>query len=257
MKLSTTMKKIILLLGVIVSLLASVNVLRAQNSEGVIKYEVKIDMHRRIPKERENMKAMFPQFRTEHQQLFFNGTGSLYQLIEEDAEEDMTSTHGGGAVQMRMNAPKVDVYLDNESRLRFVAQEFMGKEYLIIDTLNVSPWKFGQETKVIQGYECKQAFYTDESRPDQKIEITAWYTDKIRPFLGPERFQSLPGTILAVDVNNGERVIVATEIEFRPLKKNELKKPAKGTQVTMTEYRAIVDEQMKKMGGNGAFIIRN
>lgn len=251
------MKRIILVLGVIVSLLACVNVLHAQNSEGVIKYEVKIDMHRRIPKERENMKAMIPQFRTENQQLFFNNNESLYQRIEEDAEEDMGSTQGGGAIQIKMNAPKVDVYLDNTSQLRYVLQEFMGKDYLIVDTLNVSPWKFGQETKVIQGYECKQAFYTDDSNPDQKIEVTAWYTDKIRPFLGPERFQSLPGTILAVDVNNGERVIVAKAIELRPLKKNELKKPSKGIKVTTAEYRAVVEEQMKKMGGNGAFIIRN
>src|SRR5262249_31664243 len=97
----------------------------------------------------------------------------------------------------------------------------------------------------------------DESRPDQKMEITAWYTDKIRPFLGPERFQTLPGTILAVDVNNGERVIVAQSIEFRPLKKNELKAPTKGMKVSQAEYRALVDDQMKKMGANVGFIIKN
>ena len=245
------MKRIILL-GIIVSLIASVNVLKAQSSEGVINYEVKINMHRRIPKEREDMKAMIPEFRTENQQLFFNATESIYKRVEEDSEEDMASTPGGGGrIQIRMNAPKSEVYLDNGSQMRSVLQEFMGKEYLVIDTLKVSPWKFGTETKTIQGYECKQAFYTDETRPDQKMEVTAWYTEQIRPFLGPERFQSLPGTILALDINNAERVIVATSIEFRPLKKNELKKPTKGTKVTQAEFRAMVDEQMKKMNGNG------
>ena len=251
------MKRIILLLGIIVSLAAGVNVISAQTSEGVINYEVKINMHRRIPKERESMKAMIPEFRTEKQQLFFNSNESLYKKVEEDAEEDMSSTSGGGGMQIRMTAPKIEIFLDNSTQMRSVLQEFMGKEYMVLDTLKVSPWKFGTETKTVQGYECKQAFYTDESRPEQKMEITAWYTDKIRPFLGPERFQSLPGTILAVDVNNGERVIVAKSVEFRSLKRNELKKPSGGTEMTQAAFRTMVDEQMKKMGGQGGFIIRN
>ncbi len=253
------MKRIILLLGIIVSLVAGVNVLSAQSSEGVINYEVKINMHRRIPKERENMKAMIPEFGTEKQQLFFNGNESLYKNVEEDSEEDMASTPGGGGggMTIRLNSPKIHIYLDNATQMRLSQQEFMGKEFLVSDTMKISPWKFGTETKTIQGYECKQAYYTDESRPEQKMEVTAWYTDKIRPFLGPERFQSLPGTILAVDVNNGERVIVAKSIEFRPLKKNELKAPSNGTKMSQAEFRAMVDEQMKKMGGQGGFIIRN
>jgi GLPGLI family protein len=252
------MKKIILLLGVVVSLVACFNVLTAQNSnEGVINYEVKINMHRRLPKEREDMKAMMPEFRTEKQQLFFNGNESLYKKLEEDAEEEMSSSHSGGGMTIRMNAPRIDIHLDNATQLRTMKQEFMGKEYLIVDTLKVAPWKFGAETKTINGYECKQAYYTDETRPDQKMEITAWYTDKIRPFLGPERFQSLPGTILAVDINNGERVIVAKTIEFRTLKKNELKIPSGGIKTTQAHFRAMMDEQMKRMGGSGGMIIRN
>lgn len=257
MKLSTTMKRIIILIGILTSLAAGIEVM-SQDTQGVITYEVKVDMHRRIPKERESMKAMMPQFRTEKQQLFFNGNESLYKKLEEDSEEDMSSgTAGGGGVRIVMNSPKVEIFLSSTDQIRYMLQEFMGKEYLITDTLKVAPWKFGTETKVIQGYECKQAFYTDETRPEQKLEVTAWYTDKIRPFLGPERFQSLPGTILAVDVNNGERVLVAQSIDLRPLKKNELKKPNGGTKVTQAEYRAMVDEQIKRMGGGNGFIIRN
>src|SRR3954466_8273134 len=119
-------------------------------TEGVITYEVKMDMHRRIPKERENMKAMIPQFRTEKQQLFFNANESMYKKVEEDSEEEMSSTGQGGGVQIRMQAPKLEVYLDNSSQIRLSSQEFMGKEYLIGDTLKVAPWKFGTETKTIQ-----------------------------------------------------------------------------------------------------------
>lgn len=250
------MKKLILLLGVVVCLVATINVARAQNDEGVITYETKTDMHRRIPKEREAVKAMIPQFRTDKQQLFFNPNESLYKKLEEDSEEDMEATGHGGGVQIRMNQPNVVIHFMQGSQIRTTQQEFMGKDYLIVDTLKMVPWKFGTETKMIAGYECKQAYYTDESRPDQKTEVTAWYTDKIRPLLGPERYQSLPGTILAMDINNGERVVVAKTIEFKKLKKGDLKVPASGTRMSQPEFRKMVDEQMKKMGASGGVMIR-
>jgi GLPGLI family protein len=89
------------------------------------------------------------------------------------------------------------------------------------------------------------------------LEITAWYTDQIRPSLGPDRYNTLPGTVLAVDINNGERVLVARSIEVRELKKNELYVPDSGTKVTQAEYRKIMEEQMEKMRANGRTFIRN
>ena len=256
MKLSTTMKRLIILLGVIVCV-AAANIVWGQ-TEGVINYETKVNLHRRIPPEREQMKAMIPEFRTTKEQLFFKGAESLYKPVIEDSEEDMTSTtHSSGGMTIRMQIPNSETYLNRDTQERIVQQEFQGKQYLVEDTLKVSPWKFGTETKTIQGYECKQAFYTDESRPNQKMEVTAWYTDQIGPFLGPERFHSLPGAVLAIDINAGERVIVAQKVELRTLKKNELKRPSDGEKTTATAYRKMVDEQMKKMGASGGMIIRN
>jgi hypothetical protein len=67
----------------------------------------------------------------------------------------------------------------------------------------------------------------------------------------------LPGTVLAVDINAGERVIVAQKVDMRSLKKNEFKKPTDGEKTTAVAYRKMVDEQMKKMGATGGMIIRN
>jgi len=252
------MKKILLLAGVLVSL-AAANVVFGQTS-GVITYEVKVNLHRRLPLDRADMKAMMPEFRTTKEQLVFNDHESLYKPLIEDEEEELS----GGGMRIKMQQPNVEIYLDQQTGKIVSKQEFMGKDYLIDDSVKVSPWKFGTETKVIQGYECRQAFFTDETQLNingtvttQKREITAWFTDKIRPFLGPERFNTLPGAVLAVDINNEERVVVARKIEFRELKKNELKMPASGTKTTQAEYRKMVEEQMKQMGGRGGVIIRN
>jgi GLPGLI family protein len=270
---STNMKRIVLLIGVIISVFA-VQTIFAQET-GVITYETKQNLHRNIPKEMEARKAMIPEFRTTKNQLFFTSTESIYKPVIEDEEEDMTASSGGGNMVMRFRGgPPEEIYYNADQQSALTSREFMGKQYLITDSLTVAPWKFGTESKTILGYECKMAYYTATDQmttmrvegsgpptPETRTvtrEITAWYTDKIRPSLGPDRYFSLPGTILAIDVNNGERVTVATKVELRALKKNELKAPEKGDKITQKQFRKMMDEQMQKMRqGGGGFMIRN
>lgn len=243
------MKRILLLLGVLVSL-AAAQIVFGQ-TEGTIIYEVKVNMHRTLPKEREEMKNMIPEFRTSQDQLFFNATESLFLPVEEDEDQDINS----GGMQMRFQRPRVENYINQASSRRVVQQEFMGRKYLIEDSLKVMAWKFGNETKDVKGYPCRQASFYNE---DRKQSIVAWYTDKFRPFLGPENFNTLPGAVLEVNINDGERTITAKTIELRPLKKNEIKIPSGGTRTTEVEYRKMVAEQMEKMRANGGnIIIRN
>ena len=53
------MKKIILLIGVIIMLIAA-HVAFGQDQEGVITYEISINVHRTLPADRQDMKAMVP-----------------------------------------------------------------------------------------------------------------------------------------------------------------------------------------------------
>jgi GLPGLI family protein len=243
------MKRILLFLGVLVCLTAA-HVVFGQ-TEGSIIYEVKMNMHRNLPKEREEMKNMIPEFRKHRDQLFFNTSESLYKAVEEDDDTDVDN----GGMRMVIQRPKNEIYVNQAATKRILLQEFMGKKYLIEDSLKVTPWKFGTETKDVKGYACKQASFYNEER---KQNVVAWYTDKLRPFLGPESFNTLPGAVLLVDINDGERIITAQSIELRPLKKNEMKIPSGGTKTTEPEFRKMVREQMEKMGGSGGnIIIRN
>ena len=266
------------MLGLLVCLLAA-RVVFAQT--GVITYESRVNLHRNIPADRQEMKAMVPEFRITKFSLSYNEGESLYKTIVEDEEEQFSS--GGGAVRMTMRIPKTEMYTNSSTTAILSVQELMGKKYLIQDSVKVSPWKFGTETKEILGYTCHMAYFSREEEvpmmrmsatqasssgttttntppaPEKRtVEVTAWYTDQIRPSLGPERYNSLPGTVLAVDINNGERVLVARNVEKRELKKNELYVPDSGTKVTQDEFRKIMQEQMEKMRANGGgMFIRN
>jgi GLPGLI family protein len=251
MKTMSVQKIILLIIGIVVGLGAATMVI-AQPVQGVITFEVRVNMHRTIPKEREEMKNMIPEFRTSMQELYFNEKESLYKPVEDD-EEDIEGQNGG--VHIRMRQPKVKTYVNTETLAQVTQQDFMGKDYLIEDTLKILPWKFGTELKTIMGKECKQAFYHNEER---KQDVVAWYAPGFRPLLGPEVFGSLPGAVLEVNINDGERVVTAKSLDVRALKKNELKAPKDGTKITRHAFRKMADEQMERMRANGSnVIIRN
>ncbi len=223
-----------------------------QSAEGIITYEIKTNMHRNISPERQEMKNMIPEFATSMEQLFFNENESLYKPVEEEEEDDEIRDEG---MRMRIHRPKNEVYVNKKDFKRVMLQEFMDKKYLIEDSLRMRPWILGGATTEIHGYVCRQATFYDEER---KQHIVAWYADAFRPFLGPENFNTLPGAVLQVDINNGERIITAKNIEFRPLGKKEMKVPASKTKTTDAEFRRMVKEQTDRMRANGGnIIIRN
>lgn len=210
-----------------------------QLTHGVINYEVIIDIHRSLPEDRQELKAMVPQFRTDNYQLFFTPAESLYKMKE--AEEVVSA--GGGGMRMSMRMPRTETYINRETRERTVFQDIMGKNYLITDTIDILPWRFGNEQMEIAGYMCMMAWYTDTVT---KQEITAWFSPQLSPFMGPDRYVSLPGTVLAIDINNGERVMVARSIESREVKPEEVLKPNRGEKLTREEFNKMIQEQMQR-----------
>lgn len=224
-------------------LLASLSGL-TQSTEGVITYETRVNMHRMLPPGQEERKAMIPEYRTIKTQLVFNNDESLYTPIIDDEEEE-----DGDRGRRPFRPMQSEVYLKQSTGIMLTKQDFRfaSKQYLVVDTVKVAPWKFGTDVKTVAGYECKQAYYTDT---DGKT-ITAWYTDKLRAFIGPDQFNTLPGAILALDINNGERVMVAKSVELRSLKKGELQELTGGEKISRAQFKKYMDEMRKRRQANG------
>jgi GLPGLI family protein len=230
------------------TLLATLSVF-AQNTEGVITYAEKVNMHRRLPNP--EMKAYVPEFRTSKMELYFKGDECMYKAPEDEDDEDMTA--GGGGMQMRFRRPSSEIYRNFATDMRIEQRDMMGKKYLIIDTMKISAWKLTTDTKKILNYDCIKATYDDTTR---KQKITAWFTDAIALTAGPNNIGSLPGMVLAVDINDGETVITAANIAFKPVKAEDIKAPSKGEKITEPEYRKKMQEMMQRNGGNMR-VIRN
>lgn len=222
----------------------------AQTTEGVILFDEKTNLHRNLPPDAADMRAMVPEFRVSKSELLFSSAESLFRNIEEEDDDDVSQ----GGMVMRIQRPEAVYYRDFAAGRKTDHREFFGKYYLILDTLAAPGWKITGETKTILDYTCMKATMQDTVRQRQ---ITAWFTDAIPVSAGPGPFGQLPGMILEVDINAGEMVFTATKIVARKLKKNEIEAPKKGEKISEADFQKMVAERMRENGGRPMRIIRN
>lgn len=224
----------------------------------------------------ERMKKMFEKTFI----LNFDKTSSVYK------EEEKLDTPGQGGGGMRMMSSMMGgggtYYKNAKDKMYTVDKEFMGKEFLVKDTLTNYKWKMEGETREIGGYVCykataiipasktdfrnfrpkkeedlkkaeekakaegeKKTSFFDEVDLPKDITITAWYTMDIPVNQGPEAYWGLPGLIL--EVNDGKTTILCSKIVLNPKDKVEIKAPNNGKQVSQKEYDEIVVKKMEEM----------
>lgn len=234
------MRKIAILLGVIVPLMGI-----CQEESGIITYEIKINMHRRIPDDRAEMKNMIPEFNVLRAELLYTQEASMFRPIVEDVEAEPGP---GGGFRMMMQRMSSQVYKNFSTQKLVEKRDFMGKNYLIADTIRQFSWKIIPEPRQIAGYNCMKAVRQDTAA---RQKITVWFTPEIAVSSGPERMGTLPGMILAADINNGETTMTAMTVEKKAIPLEDIQEPKKGKYVTQEEFRKMMMDYRREMGGQG------
>ena len=223
----------------------------AQELEGVITFEKKVNVHRKLGEDRQEMKAYIPEFQTSKTELLFTSTALLYRELE--AEDEMNTEHDGANVMIKMQRPENVIYWDLQNGKKVEQREFFGKKFLIEDELVARAWKISGESKKILDYACQKAVFKDTANAQT---VVGWFTPAIPSQAGPESYGHLPGMILEIDINDGEVVIIAQEVTLKELLEEEIKAPKGGKKVTDGEYQAIVEEKMKEFNASGRGGIR-
>ena len=237
----------------------------------------------------ERMKKMFEKTFI----LNFDKSASIYK---EEEKLDASPQGGGFRMMSSMTGGGGTFYKNVKDKAYTVDKEFMGKEFLVKDSLANLNWKMEAETRVIGGYTCykatavKEASKTDfrnfrpkkEEEPKKEsdkpaeekktnfmdaielpkeITITAWYTPEIPVNQGPEGYWGLPGLIL--EVNDGKTIILCSKVVLNPKEKAEIKAATKGKVVSQKEYDETVIKKMEEFremnqgrSGGGGFQIR-
>jgi len=222
--------------------------------------------------------------------LNFDKTASIYK---EEEKLDAPGQNGGG---MRMMSSMMGgggtTYKNVKEKTYSVDKEFMGKEFLVQDSLPKLDWKMESETKQIGGYTCYKATAVkpvsqsdfrnfrpkkEEAKKEEKekttnlmdsfempkeVTITAWYAPEIPINQGPENYWGLPGLIL--EVSDGKTVILCSKVVLNAKEKVVIKAPTKGKVISQKEYDETVTKKMEEMreqfkngGGRPSFRMGN
>lgn len=120
-------------------------------------------------------------------------------------------------------------------KLSNIGIDFDGKDRLILWN-----WEVTNETKIINGYNCKKAI----SRTFDAY-FTVWFTEDIPVTAGPEKFDGLPGLILYV--NTGAVEFIAEKVEILKEKIAITKPQIPSSTVTFAEMVDIVTKKFSQV----------
>ncbi|MBB1192910.1 GLPGLI family protein [Flavobacterium sp. SOK18b] len=290
------------LIYTVVIAIASFLGVQAQEFQGMAVYESKTstsDFKSRMQGNKEMtpdmQKMMEERMKKAFEKTFILNFDKSASVYKEEEKLDATGQGNGGMRMMMSFTGGGGTYYKNVKEKSFtVDKEFMGKEFLIKDSLPNLQWKMESETRVIGGYNCfkatavKPASKTDfrNFRPRREevatakpadgaaktslldnlempkdIVITAWYTPEIPVSQGPENYWGLPGLIL--EVNDGRTVILCSKVVLNPKVKTEIKASTKGKVTSQKDFDDAVTKKMEEFremnqgrGGNGNMQMR-
>jgi GLPGLI family protein len=224
------------------------------NDSGVVKYDDKMKLNIKLEGESAGYADMLPKERTEQKILYFTPDVSVYQGDKEKKNPDDVEQEAGGAmVHVQMASSDDKIYRDLKAHKKIEQREFMTRMFLIESDAGKADWKLTGAQKTILGFPCQEALREDDGK-----KFRAWFTPSIPVSSGPQNFGNLPGLILSVDIDDGQRTITASSVTFTTVDKSLLVKPKEGKKVTAEQFHKIVDEKRKEMGaddGNGAHAI--
>lgn len=224
---------------------------------GSVIYEQTVKLDIQLEGDAAQFAHALPKERKSEKILHFTEEAALYENHQSDNPEEVMNMDGGGTMMIKMVEPDNKVYTDLAKKKQIEQREFMSRLFLIESECDQSGWKLTGEQKMILDYACQEAVTEADGKP-----VHAWFTPQISVPAGPESYSSLPGLVLAVDINEGEKILEATTVDLQPVEAQLMKKPKKGKKVTQEEFQAIVEEKMKEMGaeheggGNHVFTVR-
>ena len=241
------MKKLLFAIGFMGTLVMT-DAQQASNGfllSGEVIYQEAVKMDIQLEGVDAQLAAQLPRERKTEKILHFTPQEAMFENHQADDPGDAIHMEGSG-MMIKMYEPDDKIYIDLENKRVIEQKDFMSRMFLIESPLEPQKWRISGEQKTILDYACLEAVNDGEGK-----DIHAWFTPQIAVATGPGRYSGLPGLVLAVEMDGGDRKLEAISLELKPVDESVLKKPTRGKKVSPEEYQAIVDEKMKEMGTEG------
>ena len=237
----------------------------SQNFQGKAYYMSKISVDKsfmdnpRTAQYRGYMEKMLKQNTEKNYILEFNSTESMYKEQAKLDVDDGRSGYNWMAQYVGDNIGKL--YKNVSDKITVNETEFMGRFFLLTDSISDQKWKMTGETKKIGKYTCYKATYEKEVKEQvfsfgswnnegnqtknvgktRKVEVVAWFTPEIPIATGPSWYGGLPGLILEISDDNTS--VLCTKIVMNPTEKSKIKRPKKGKVIATSDFLVLQDEK--------------
>jgi GLPGLI family protein len=239
------MKRTFLTLMILVTVLAAFS--QAINNEGAVVYEEIIKFDIQLDNMTPEMEAMLPTESKTVTILYFTENVSRYEIIDNEGDAAIEEEAGGATVKIMISQPENIFYRDLKNKKTIEQTEFMTRKFLVESEAETDEWKLTGKQKMILDYPCQQAV-----KKDGEDEVVVWFTPAIPVSTGPASYANLPGLVLAMEADHGDRSIIASSVDLKKIDESNLQKPKKGKKVSKEKYMAIVKEKTEQMGEDGA-----
>lgn len=173
--------------------------------------------------------------------LDFNDTISRFKIQEIMASDELDID---GAIAT--SGCQKEIFTFNKKTYRNNAESlFNENEYLIVDSIEKN-WKYTNEKKLIDGYECYKATTENiikNSYGEFHHPVIAWYCPEIPYQYGPAGYGGLPGLILQLQVRYN--LFGAEKIELNSTNKKLLKIPNQGEVISNELFNKKISDIME------------
>lgn len=237
------MNRIIVFLVIIIT-----NSLFSQNNSGRASYKVTINKKNFEKNDTivsDNNKELINYFKTilknsieKKYELYYMDSTSLFV---EKAELDNATINNNAYGKSTNDKLFVNIILN-----QYVNQtEFLGKNFLIIDSLTKYNWDIStNESKIIANKKVYKATCIINTVQKEKT-ITAWYSAELKNSFGPELFCGLPGLVL--ELNTGDVTYTCYDINSSIDNLSIIKKPTSGKKVSQKEFDEITYQKQMEL----------
>lgn len=261
--------------------------IHAQNFNGQAFYESKttVDLNafESTQKLSEEMKKMIgEQMKSMLEKTYILTFNQYESLYKEQEKLDATPINPGFKMMLSSFTPGTQ-YKNLKTGTTVEENEFFGKQFLVMDSIQKLDWQITKESKQIGQYivfkatAIKKVDPNDYSmaRPKKKdekenaevkkdttqpqdpmemieipeeIEVTAWFTPQIPVSNGPGEYAGLPGLILELNVYR--TTLLCSKIVLNPKDAEKIEPPKNGEKVTRAEYNKIVKRKTEELREN-------